>query len=288
MTDGKITAKTKMCCLIGDPVSHSLSPEIHNTAFNALSLDFVYLAFKVANLKDAVSGLRALGNFKGASVTIPHKVEILKYLDEVDDVAKNIGSVNTIVKEEDKLIGYNSDGSGALKALISFDVNLDSKNIVMLGSGGAARAIAFTLAMKTKPESLTVMGIIEDEIKRLVDDLNGKTRVGASGILLNSHSLKKSLEECNVLIHCTPSGMYPKVDETLIPKELLNPGIAVFDIVYNPLKTRLLTEAEKRGCKIIFGVEMFVNQAVIQFQLWTEKEAPVEIMRNVVMEKLIA
>ena len=286
MVSKKITAKTQLCCLIGNPVSHSLSPEIHNTAFQALSLDFVYLAFRVENLKEAISGLRALGNFKGASVTIPLKVEALKYLDEVDDVAKNIGSINTIINEKDKLIGYNSDGSGALKALISAGVNPDNKNILIFGSGGAARSIAFTLAMKTKPASLTISGIIKNELKNLVDDLNKKTQTVVKGMLLGNDSLTKSLKNCEVLIHCTPVGMHPKTSESIIPKGFINPDIAVFDIVYNPLKTRLLKEAEERNCKIIPGVEMFVNQAVVQFQLWTGKEPPVEIMKKVVMENL--
>src|ERR1035437_9052577 len=139
-----ITNGTQLCAVIGNPISHSLSPAIHNAAFNALDLDFAYLAFRVEDVKSALEGMRALTNFRGMSVTIPHKIEAMKYVDEISEVDRSIGSINTIIHEQGKLIGLGTDGPGALKALVEAGVEIDGKNILMLGAGGAARAVAFT------------------------------------------------------------------------------------------------------------------------------------------------
>jgi shikimate dehydrogenase len=281
-----IGPSTKLCALIGNPVAHSMSPAIHNRAFAELGLDYVYVAFRVEDVGAAVAFMRKIDNFRGMSVTIPHKVSIIKYLDEVAEVDRRIGSVNTVVNDGGRVIGYGSDGPGAQKALIDAGVRLAGKNVTMLGSGGAARAIAFTLATKANPAALFLLGIEEPELKALARDIVRKTGTKATSALLEAETLEARLAESQVLIHCTPVGMHPKTNVSVVPKSLLHRELAVMDIVYNPLKTKLLADAEARGLKTISGVEMFVNQAVIQFELWTGKTAPRRVMRDVVLQHL--
>jgi shikimate dehydrogenase len=282
-----IRPSTAVCALIGNPVAHSMSPAIHNRAFAELDLDYVYVAFRVEDVGAAMTGMRAFDNFRGMSVTIPHKVSIIEHLDEVAEVDRRIGSVNTVVKDGGRLKGFGTDGPGARKALTDTGVDLAGKNIAILGSGGAARAIAFSLA-EAKPAAIFLLGVIEPELKALTQDLVTKTNTRATCALLDAKSLEATLEQSQVLIHCTPVGMHPKVDESVVPASLLHRNLAVMDIVYNPLKTKLLAEAEGRGLKAISGVDMFVNQAVLQFELWTGKPAPREVMRDVVIAHLRA
>jgi shikimate dehydrogenase len=277
---------TGLCALIGNPVGHSMSPAIHNRAFAELGLDYVYLAFQVEDVRNAVAGMRALPSWRGMSVTIPHKVSILKYLDEVDEVDRGIGSVNTVLNDGGHLRGFGTDGPGALKALADAGVRVAGKTVTILGSGGAARAIAFSLAARAKPAALFLLGAIQPELRALARDLARRTGVRVSWALLDPSTLAARLAESQILIHCTPIGMHPKTAETLVPKALLHRDLAVMDIVYNPLKTRLLADAEARGLKTIPGVEMFVNQAVLQFERWTGKKAPREAMRGVVLKHL--
>lgn len=278
------SSKTQLCAVIGNPIGHSLSPAIHNAAFAALGLDFVYLAFPVEDVKGALEGMRAIENFRGLSVTIPHKTEVMKYVDEIADVDRSIGSINTVIHENGKLIGLGTDGTGALKALVDNGVEVDGKNILMLGAGGASRAIAFTLARKTKLAELAILDVNEALLQGLKTDLlAGTDAVIKTGAM---NTIAAAMESADIIVNCTPVGMHPNVDSSLIPAELFRPGQAVFDIVYNPLETKLLTEAKARGLKVIPGVEMFLNQAVLQFERFTGVAAPVEVMRRVVMERL--
>ncbi|MEC4669209.1 MAG: shikimate dehydrogenase [Nitrospirota bacterium] len=276
-----INTHTQLCGLLGNPVDHSLSPAIHNAAFQKLGLNFVYLAFRVEDLDGAIRGIRSLGNLRGFSVTIPHKVAILPYLDEVEPTAKHIGSINTIVVNNGKLQGYNTDASGAMRALRDADVPLKGQRILMLGSGGAARAIAFALAAGTGPAGLTILGVDDAERRGLVQDLRSRTSLHVEGGALSENSLRRAIEEAHILLHCTPLGMHPTVEETCVPVSLLRPHLTVMDIVYNPLETRLLREARQVGCRTIRGIEMFLNQAVAQFELWTGQPAPADVMRGV-------
>jgi shikimate dehydrogenase len=281
-----IGPKTKLCAVIGDPVGHSMSPAIHNRAFAELGLDYVYVAFRVENVGAAVAGMRALENFRGLSVTIPHKVSILRHLDDVAEVDRRIGSINTVVNDGGRLTGFGSDGPGALQALGNAGVKLAGKTVTILGSGGAARAIAFTLAAKARLKAMHLLGVIELELKALTRDLVRKADAPARCALLTPDSLEARIADSQVLIHCTPVGMHPKTRESVVPKAMLHRNLAVMDIVYNPLETQLLADAAARGLTTISGVEMFVNQAVIQFELWTGKKAPREVMRRVVLDHL--
>jgi shikimate dehydrogenase len=276
-----INTATQFCGVIGNPIEHSLSPAIHNAAFQKLALNFVYLAWKVDRIGDAVRGLRALGNFRGASVTIPHKVAVLPFLDEVDTTARHIGAVNTIVAEEGQLLGMNTDATGALRALREGNAPLKGASVVIVGSGGAARAIAFALAAEAEVRRLHLLGIEVDERRNLATDLRDKTGVSVEEEDLDEGRLENVLPEARVLIHCTPVGMAPKIGRSCIPPKFLHRELIVMDVVYNPRETRLLTEARTAGCRTISGLEMFLYQAVAQFERWTGRSAPIQVMRAV-------
>ena len=281
-----ISASTQLCAVIGNPVAHSLSPAIHNAAIEELDLDFIYMACRVEDVKSALAGMRALENFRGMSVTIPHKIEAMKHVDEIAGVDRTIGSINTVINEQGKLVGLGTDGPGALKAIADAGVEIDGKNILMLGSGGAARAISFALARNRKLGALSILDIDETMLQELTADLQAGTEALIKSQLLTENSLAAAMERADVIVHCTPIGMHPNEDASLIPPELFRPEQVVFDIVYTPLETKLLAEARSRGLKAIHGVDMFVNQAVLQFEHFTGVDAPVEVMRRVVMEHL--
>ncbi len=281
-----IGTSTRVCAIIGNPVAHSLSPAIHNAAYEELELDFVYVAFRVEDIGNAMAGMRALENFRGMSVTIPHKIEVMKHVDEIAEIDRTIGSINTVFAEQNKLIGLGTDGPGALKAIADAAVEIDGKNVLMLGSGGAARAVSFTLARDSKLAELLILDINETMLQELSSDLRTGTDALIKSELMNESSLAAAMENADIIIHCTPMGMHPNEDISLIPHDLFRPGQIVFDVVYTPLETKLLAEAKARGLRTIPGVEMFVNQAVLQFERFTGVDAPVEVMRRVVMEHL--
>ncbi|MEP6959938.1 MAG: shikimate dehydrogenase [Nitrospirota bacterium] len=276
-----INTSTQFCGVIGNPVEHSLSPAIHNAAFQKLGLNFVYLAFRVEAIGDAIKGLRALGNFRGASVTIPHKVTSVPFLDSIEPTARHIGAINTIVGAGGTLTGYNTDATGALRALREGSVVLRGRQVVMIGSGGAARAIAFALGTEAGISHLTILGIDHQERTALARDLQSKTAMVVHESCLDESTLRMALPDTHVLIHCTPMGMSPKVHETSVPVILLHAGLTVMDIVYNPRDTQLLKDAKAAGCRTIPGLEMFLHQAAAQFELWTNQTAPVDVMRSV-------
>jgi shikimate dehydrogenase len=287
MTDIRtISPSTQFCMVIGDPVAHSLSPAIHNAAYAELGLDFVYTACRVEDVHSTLAGMRAMDNFRGMSVTIPHKVEVMQYMDKLSDVDQAIGAINTVIHEPDGLVGLNTDGPGALKALVDAGVNLSNKNILMLGSGGAARAIAFTLAWDNQMAGLHLLDIDANLLAQLAADLASGTKATINFATLTDAALSKAMSEADIIIHCTPVGMHPKSDRSLVPPELFRSDQAVFDVVYTPLETRLLADAGAKGLQTVSGVEMFVNQAVLQFEQFTGVDAPAEVMRRVVMEHL--
>jgi shikimate dehydrogenase len=282
-----IDAKTKIFCVIGDPIEHSLSPAMHNAVFEKLDLNCTYTAFNIKpeNLGDAIKDMKAKG-INGVNVTIPHKVSVMDYLDELSDEARIIGAVNTI-KTGELLIGYNTDGMGALMALKNNGADPKGKNVLLLGSGGAARAIAVTLALQGDISGLAILGIVEEEIEKLVEDISKNTKVTPAGELLNDNTLKDALQNADILIHATPTGMHPKTDDTLVTADLMSPDMKLMDIVYTPLETKLMQEAKKAGLNtIIGGLDMFVNQGAEAERIWLGIDAPVELMREVVLGEL--
>ena len=271
MNQHTITSTTKLCGIFGNPIEHTLSPLIHNAAFDHLKLNYLFLAFKVTHLKEAVDGIRAL-NLKGVSVTIPHKVAVIDYLDEVEEVAGKIGAVNTIVNRDGRLMGYNTDWSGAIEALEE-KVSLKGKTALILGAGGAARAMAFGL--KERGAQFTILNRTVKKAEMLASEVGCN-----SGGLEDASSIS-----FDMVINTTSVGMFPDTDAIPIKQESLGDAL-VFDMVYNPLKTRLISEAEASGCSTVMGIEMFVNQAAEQFTLWTDREAPRDVMKKVVVEAL--
>ena len=283
MLDWRTSRETKICGVIGDPVEHSMSPLMHNAAFRKLGLDYIYVPFRVKkeDLKETVESLRTL-YVRGFNVTIPHKVAIIPFLDRLDSVAEKIGAVNTVVNDGGVLIGYNTDAAGFLKATKEKGVETKGKNIIVLGAGGAARAISFILAQeganliiinrtigKAREQAVKISQIFQREVGTLP---------------LDRENLKKALEKANILINATSVGMSPNANETLVDSELIKPSLVVFDIVYNPFKTRLLREAERAGAQTISGVEMLVWQGASAFEKWTGVEAPVKLMREEVVK----
>ena len=255
-----IDAQTELYGVIGNPVRHSLSPAIHNGAFTRLGWNAVYLAFEVKNIEEALRGARGLG-VKGLSVTVPFKTEVIPFLDKVERLAAKIGAVNTIAHRGEKLIGYNTDWVGALEALEE-RIHLKGKRIVLLGAGGAARAIGFGLRKRDYP--VTVVNRSKERGEALSKELR------CAYLPLSSLARMKAGElEAEIVINATSLGMYPREKETPIPKELLKEGMVVMDIVYQPLRTRFLREAEGKGCVTIEGLEMLIRQGMAQFEIWT-------------------
>jgi shikimate dehydrogenase len=269
-----IDASTRVCCLIGDPVGHSLSPLIHNTGYKALGLNYSYVPFKVKDIEQAVEGIRGLG-IRGASVTIPHKTSVIRYLDKLDPTAGKIGAVNTIVNNDGVLTGYNTDGEGALKALEEA-TTLKGKKAVLIGAGGAALAIAFGL--RARGVRLVILNRTEAKAAKLAE------KVSAEGY----GSLNKLTEiaPAEILINTTPVGMWPEIDRAIVPGELLHNKLTVFDIVYNPRETKLLAQGRGKGCTIVYGYKMLLYQAAGQFELFTGLKAPLEAMESALAQAL--
>jgi shikimate dehydrogenase len=259
-----INGHTKIFGILGRPVAHSLSPVMHNAAFRHLGINAVYVAFPVTDLPQAVAGLRGLA-IGGVSVTIPFKEEVIPLIDALDPQAAQIGAVNTVVNRDGRLTGYNTDWLGAMTALQS-EVSLKGQHILILGAGGASRAIAFGIIQAGGQVTLT--DVDQPRATALVKDLGG------AAIPLHA------VGDCPaaILVNATPVGMTPDIDGIPINPELLSRFQVVMDIVYQPLQTRLLKEAQARGCATIDGLQMLIHQATAQFELWTGQQAPTEIM----------
>jgi shikimate dehydrogenase len=268
------SASTKICCLIGDPVEHSLSPLIHNAGYLALGINYAYVSFRVKDIERAIEGIRGLG-IRGASITLPHKTSAIKYIDRLDPHAEEIGAVNTIVNDEGVLTGYNTDGDGALQALEEV-TSLRGKKAVLIGGGGAASAIA--LGLKKKRVKLVVLNRTEDKAIKLAKQVNAE----------DSGSLEKLslIASADILINATSVGMWPQASQSIIPQRLLHNRLTVFDTVYNPKETRLLIEARERGCAIVYGYKMLLYQAARQFELFTGRQPPLAAMESALTQAL--
>lgn len=282
-----ISSKTRICGLIGDPVGHSISPVMHNAAFKDKGLDFLYLPFKVKKewLRQAVEAMRAL-NIRGLNVTIPHKVNVIPYLDQLDPLAEKIGAVNTIVNTDGTLKGYNTDASGFLKALLAKVPLLEGKRVVILGAGGASRAISFILAERGASLVILNRQLEFDWAVELARRLSQSFQAEVGALELNEANLKAALSQADILVNTTSVGMSPKKDETPLPAGLLKAGLCVFDVIYNPIKTRLLKEAEGIGARTIGGLDMLVWQGALAFEMWTGLKAPLELMKSEVVRAL--
>lgn len=278
-----IDSHTILYGVFGDPIRHSRSPIMLNRAFQEAGINAVYAAFHVRpdELGDAVRGIRALG-YRGINVTIPHKVEVMQYLDEIDEGARIVGAVNTIVNEAGKLIGYNTDGIGYVRSLKEeTGIELKGKSVLLLGAGGAARGVAYALA-KEGAGRIYIANRTKERALELADTISSYT--GAIG--LGMHELGHVVDEVQFVLNTTSAGMHPHVDELPLPLELLRSHHLVSDLIYNPRITRFLREAEAKGARIHGGLGMFIYQGAFAFEYWTGTPAPVAAMRQVVEQSL--
>lgn len=279
MGNVKLDSHTVMYGVFGDPVRHSKSPIMLNRAFEASGLNAAYAAFHIlpGTLKDAVAGIRALG-FRGVNVTIPHKVEVMSYLDEIDEGAQAIGAVNTIVNDGGKLIGYNTDGIGYVRSLKEeTGIRLEGKKVLMIGAGGAARGVGYALAREGAAHLF-----IANRTKAKADELAASMSAFASASSHGTDELQRLAAEADLIVNNTSLGMHPDVDGTPIPAEWIREDAVASDLVYNPLVTRFLREAKARGAIAHSGLGMFVYQGAYAFEYWTGLPAPVAAMREVV------
>jgi shikimate dehydrogenase len=285
MLNQAISGETRCCGIIGDPIEHTMSPVMHNAAFNKLGLDYVYLPFQVRKeeLGKAIEGVRAL-NIKGLNVTIPHKVAVIQFLDELDGLVEKIGAVNTIVNDNGVLRGYNTDATGFMQALLERGFEPKGKEVVILGAGGAARAISFILA--EKGANLTILNRTPGKAIECAGMIFRIFPTEVRTLELNSENLAKVVRKADMLVNTTSVGMSPDTDETLVTSDLIRPGLVVFDAVYNPIKTRLLRGAEAAGAKTISGLDMLLWQGALAFEKWTGLKAPVELMREEILKVL--
>jgi shikimate dehydrogenase len=263
--------------IIGYPIGHSVSPDMHNSAFRHLGIDAVYLKFEVKpeDLRDAIFGAKALG-FKGFNVTIPHKEAVLEFVKPVG-IAKKIGAVNTI--DVPKLEGYNTDAYGALKALESAGVDVEGKIALVVGAGGAGRAIAFILA--EKGATVIVTNRTESRGLKLAEEVR---KVGDC-LFYPLDKLEDLRGKLDVIINATPLGMKGFDQKLPVPESLVR-DVVVFDTVYNPMETPLIRLAKKRGCKVVYGIDMLVYQGAEAFKIWTGLDAPIDVMKRSAMEAL--
>jgi shikimate dehydrogenase len=280
-----ISGKVKICGIIGDPIEHTMSPAMHNAAFDKLGLDYVFVPFlvKKEGLRQAIDGVRGL-NIRGLGVTIPHKVAVMQYLDQIDDLAQKIGAVNILVNDNGTLTGYNTDAGGFLRALLERGIEPKGKMVAILGAGGASRAISFVLA--ERGANLIILNRTWDKAIELAERVSRSFGNKIEALPLDKENLTKALGRADIMMNCTNVGMHPHVSETLVTADQLKSDMIVFDTVYNPIKTQLLKEAEKAGATTISGVEMLVWQGVLAFEMWTHHKAPVEVMREAVIKML--
>jgi len=266
-----INGETQIIGFLGSTYKTSKMYAIYNAAFKVLNLNYAYIPFVVKNLRKAVEGIRHLG-IKAVGITIPYKIEILKYLDELDENAKRIRAVNVVINNQGKLIGGNTDGLGAARAVKEITA-ISGKKVILLGAGGAARAIAF--AISSEGGKLTILNRTIDEAKELA----GQIRSHFGGL----EKIDREIKNADILINSTSVGMVPNKNESLISKNLLHKKLVVMDLVTNPKETKLLKEAKRTGCTIVYGERMLFWQAVLKFKLFTGIDAPIEVMEETLL-----
>jgi len=280
-----ISGKSTVYGVIGDPIGHTLSPAMQNAAFEALGLDCVFLAFKVAaaEVEAAIRGVRGL-DIRGLNVTMPHKNAVIPFLDEVDESARFLGSVNTVVTIDGTLRGFSTDGAGAHHALEENSVDLAGKKLVLLGGGGAAKAIAFALAKEVN--ELVILNRTPAKMDPIAQAVSKRFHKKVTVTRLSNAAIQENLKEADILVNATNVGMNPHPTESLIKRSWIKPSIVVMDIVYSPLETKLSKDAKAAGAKVVSGLEMLIHQGAASFEIWTGKPAHVEVMRQAALKQL--
>ena len=298
-----IDGKTRILGVIGDPIEHTFSPAMHNAGLNELGLNYIYLPLHVKEdrLGECIQGAKAMG-IEGLNVTIPHKTNVMKHLDEIDQVASMIGAVNTIqfIFDENNessnqnneinvtTKGFNTDGYGCLRA-INEKTSINKKKVTITGAGGAARAVAFQIASSGIDE-LSILNRNFTKAESLANDLSSNLSNAGIDISINSYEmdyLKRELDSSDIFIDTTPIGMYPNVDDKPIASaDMLHEGLVVNDIVYTPMETSLIKEAMKANAEVVFGYKMLLYQGIRSFEIWLGRDAPVDVMEKALLDVL--
>ena len=272
-------ANTELIGLIGYPIKQSFSPFIHNVAAELTGTKLIYMPFEVhsSNLKNAVRGMVALG-LKGFNVTVPHKVKVVDYINKLSEEASVIGSVNTVVNEQGKLIGYNTDVNGIVESLSQYKSQISGNEVCVIGAGGSARAVIYTLIRNYKPQKIYLVNRTEQHAEALKQHFKSKMKFNDIVTKeLQQPDLINVLNNCSLIVNSTPVGMYPTMDDSVLSTpDVFVKDQVVFDLVYNPVKTKFLQLAESKGAVAVNGLNMLVQQAAKSFTLWTGNEFPTE------------
>ena len=274
-----VSGTTRIYGIIGNPVTHTLSQLLHNTAFREMELNCIYLPFQVDNteLSAAIKGIRAM-KIHGFNVTMPHKLTIIPLIDQLDPHAMKIGAVNTIVNNEGKLTGYNTDAAGFTKALLDNGVDLGGKKVVVFGAGGVSRAICFALAEQQC--EIVIVNRTMDKARKLANMVSVMSSQEVKSFNISEETLDKSLNRADIIVNATSVGMGETVGKSVADAGLLNSSMVVFDTIYHPIETQLIKDAKKSGAQVIGGLDMLLWQGAIAFKLWTGLDAPFELMKN--------
>jgi shikimate dehydrogenase len=269
-----ITGNTRLIGLLGNPVKHSISPLIQNHAFSKLNLPFLYIPLEVQkeNLHTAMHALRAFG-FAGANVTIPYKRDVIHYCDNISELSKLTGTVNTLYFDNEMLSGTTTDADGFFKALESMNYDINKGNVVILGNGGTARTIGFAIAKEKKVNSLTIIGRNKSRVETLSAEISEKTGTTIASALFDSKECKKFLKDCSLLINCASVGLSPNSDKSPLPSDVFHKDMYIFDTIYNPAETQLLKYAKKADCQTQNGLRMLLYQGLASFKYWTGVDA---------------
>ena len=280
--DSRVTGKTRLLGLIGNPVEHSISPRLHNSLSMLLGLDLMYIPFRVdkENLEVLVKALKAV-DFVGFNVTIPYKRDIMKFIDDNTKEAILMGSVNTVKKIEGRLYGYNTDGEGFLRAFKEeARTGFKGKKVVMIGAGGVARPIAVKIAMEGA-EKISIVNRTTERSVELAEVVNENVAEIVQVYNLEDKTLKMACEESDIIINTTSVGMSPDIEKSPIENIDYFNGQIVYDVVYNPTKTKFLTDAESKGCKVINGLGMLFYQGINSYEIWTGVKFSEENLKDI-------
>lgn len=286
----QVTDKTRILGVFGDPIGHSLSPAIQNAAFETLDIDMLYLPFHITpdGLAQAVSDIRTR-EMPGVNITIPHKVEVMSHLDIITEEASAIGAVNTVTNNNGILSGYNTDGRGYLRSLSEeAGFSCKGKHVVVIGAGGAARGILYAI-LKEGPASVTVTNRTAERGEKLAAEFQRfRGEAGLTTVPFEKDTLKPRITKADLIVNTTSLGMSGKVamNTMVLSLETLKPDAVVSDIVYKPYNTVLLRNAKEAGVRVHHGLGMLIFQGALGFELWTGKEAPIEIMRKAALAAL--
>ena len=268
----------KTFAVIGDPIDHSLSPTIHNAAYRELEIECTYIAYRVIQ-GDLATGIESLKKIKisGFNVTIPHKIEMMKYLDNVDENCKRIGAVNTVLNDDGILRGFNTDMDGFLEPIKRKEINIKNSKILLLGAGGAARAIVAGF-QKEGADEIVIVNRTKENGENLTE-FSKKNGLNARSIYIEEMDVLDS--KFDFIVNASSLGL--KGEKNVIPEKFFNEKTTVYDIVYKPIKTDLINKAKEKNCKIIFGYEMLLGQAIRSFEIWLDKKAPYEAMKRSIL-----